>query len=43
MVFTQPVDNELPNIRFNRNGFGNVKGLTFVFKDGSEDYQKKIA
>ncbi len=41
MEFTQPVRNELPNVRFERNEQGMVKGLTYVFKDGREDYIKK--
>jgi len=41
MVFNMPVRNELPIIRFDRNESNIVVGLTFVFKDGREDFVKK--
>ncbi len=41
MVFHMPVRNELPNVRFERNSSHKVTGLTFVFKDGREDFFKK--
>jgi hypothetical protein len=41
MVFNMPVKNELPIVRFERDETNNVVGLTFVFKDGREDFVQK--
>jgi hypothetical protein len=41
MVFNMPVMNELPNVRFERDESDNVTGLTFVFKDGREEFVEK--
>lgn len=41
MVFNMPVANELPNVRFERDESRMVIGLTFVFKDGREDFVTK--
>lgn len=41
MVFDLPVMNELPNIRFEKDSNSRVVGLTFLFKDGREDFVKK--
>lgn len=41
MVYHTPVNNELPNVRFERDEVDKVNGLTFIFKDGREDFVKK--
>ena len=41
MVFDMPVRNELPNVRFERDDSNTVIGLTFLFKDGREEFVKK--
>ncbi len=41
MVFNMPVRNELPNVRFERDGTNKVNGLTFLFEDGREEFVKK--
>lgn len=41
ITFPQPVRNELPKVRFERNEEGKVRGMTFVFKDGREEFTKK--
>jgi hypothetical protein len=41
LVYKIKVDNELPKVRFERNENRQVNGLTFVFKDGREDFKKK--
>jgi len=41
MIFNMPVMNELPNIRFKKNASNKVIGLTFLYKDGREDFIKK--
>ncbi|MBT8387150.1 MAG: hypothetical protein KJO12_07030, partial [Ignavibacteria bacterium] len=43
MVFNKPVNNELPIIRFERDEYGKVRGLTFLFKDGKEEFVEKDA
>ncbi len=41
MVFSMPVRNELPNVRFERDETNEVTGLTFVLKNGRKDFVKK--
>lgn len=41
MTYHIPVNNELPNVRFDREAGGRVIGLTFIYKDGREDEVKK--
>jgi len=41
MVYSIPVNNELPNVRFVRDSSGKVIGINFVFKDGRKDFKKK--
>ena len=41
LVYKIKVDNELPKVRFERNENRQINGLTFVFKDGREDFKKK--
>ena len=41
MTLNMPVANELPNVRFERNADEQVTGLTFIYKDGKEEYVKK--
>lgn len=41
MTFNMPVMNELPKVRFVRDDENEVIGLTFVFKDGREEFIKK--
>jgi hypothetical protein len=41
MTFDLPLRNELPNVRFERDGSSNIKGLTFISKDGREEFVKK--
>ena len=41
MIFTMPVMNELPNVRFERDSSGKVTGFTFLYKDGREEFIKK--
>ncbi|MCE7991661.1 MAG: hypothetical protein HEP71_06765 [Roseivirga sp.] len=41
ITFPQPVRNELPKVRFERNEQGKVRGMTFVYKDGREEFTKK--
>lgn len=41
MLFDLPVMNELPNVRFERDENNKVTGLTFIFKDGREEFMKK--
>ena len=41
MVINMPVRNELPNVRFERGGSGNIIGLTFIFKGGREEFARK--
>ena len=41
MTINLPVRNELPHIRFNRDSSRNVIGLTFVYKEGREEFVKK--
>ena len=41
MTFDVPVRNELPKVRFERNEKGKVNGLTFIYKDGREEFVKK--
>ena len=41
MVFDQPVNNELPDVRFERDDTGQVVGLTFIFDDGREEFVDK--
>lgn len=36
-----PIMNELPNVRFERDKEDQVIGLTFIYKDGREDFVKK--
>jgi len=41
MVYHVPVNNELPNVRFDKDAGGKVIGLTFIFESGREDKVKK--
>lgn len=41
MVFSMPVRNELPNVRFERDETNEVTGLAFVLKNGRKDFVKK--
>jgi len=41
MVYSVPVRNELPNVRFQKDAALKVTGLTFLYKDGREDLIKK--
>lgn len=41
MEFPMPVRNELPNVRFEKDLANGIKGLTFVFSDGREDFIAK--
>lgn len=41
ITFPQPVRNELPKVRFERNEQGRVRGMTFLFKDGREEFTGK--
>ena len=41
MVFDMPVRNELPDVRFDRDDSHSVIGITFMFKDGREDFVEK--
>ncbi|MCD2257725.1 retropepsin-like aspartic protease [Psychroserpens luteolus] len=41
LVYSIPVNNELPNARFERNESNQIKGLTFIFKNGKEEFRKK--
>ncbi|MDH3267431.1 MAG: retroviral-like aspartic protease family protein [Ignavibacteria bacterium] len=41
MVFSMPVNNELPNVRFERDESDNVTGLTFMYLDGREEFVEK--
>lgn len=41
MVFHMPVRNSLPQVRFERDKSHKVTGLTFVYKDGKEEFVKK--
>lgn len=41
MVYHIPVNNELPNVRFDRDENRTVIGLTFIYKNGREDKVRK--
>ena len=41
MTHNVPIMNELPNVRFERDKEDQVIGLTFIYKDGREDFVKK--
>ena len=41
MKFSMPTDNELPDVRFERNSNQEITGITFVFSNGKEDFSKK--
>lgn len=41
MMFDMSVRNELPNVKFKRDETNSVIGLTFLFKDGRQDFIQK--